>query len=516
MNGKTTTLIFLLVSSASLAGCVGEDNLDTIAELEQDVLIQIETIEALNLTVQSMQGMILELNETILSLNGQNTALDVQILTYLSDIEDLNIQINQYLDQISLLKQFNTSKTVTIDQLNDDIVNLNLLITQLNSQIYILELQVSNLFTQEQIDAAYDEGRAQGIAENSPVSTLDTIIERGSLKCGVKESQYGMGYVDSDGIRSGLDISYCQAIAAAIGLNPMDDIEYIPAAAYNRFELLSDGSIDVLIRTTTWTTSRDASLDVDFAAVNFYDGQGLLIRGDQIPDDGDYSPNDLDEISICVGTGTTTEGNLIDWANDNNLTINAVYVDSSSDAIHNLEWGYCNAISGDLSALISTKHILESDDTCGPVADPDDNDCDGLWIAPEILSKEPLAAATRDYDSEWNEVVSWVWYGMITAEELGINSTNYVNADTSDSDIQRLLDYDAGLGTQDNPLPANWMQSVLSAVGNYGEIYDNAFCDGTYDGYSGSNSMTGCLMPRSGTLNALASEGGLQYAPPMK
>ena len=139
-----------------------------------------------------------------------------------------------------------------------------------------------------------------------------------------------------------------------------------------------------------------------------------------------------------------------------------------------------------------------------------------MAIMPEVISKEPLASVTRDYDTEWNEIISWVWYGMVTAEELGITSTNYMNADTSNPSVDRLLNQNLGLGTQSNPLPANWMQSVLGAVGNYGEIYDNAFCDGTYDGYSGSNSMTNCLMSRSGTLNALVSEGGLQYAPPMR
>ena len=137
-------------------------------------------------------------------------------------------------------------------------------------------------FTQEDIDAAREEGRAAGIASATTPSTLDTIIERGSMKCGVKESQYGMGYLDSaTGVRSGLDISYCRAVAAALGLNPDTDVEYIPASGSDRFEKLASGTIDVLIRTTTWTTSRDADLNADFAGMNFFDGQGILIRGDR-------------------------------------------------------------------------------------------------------------------------------------------------------------------------------------------------------------------------------------------
>ena len=127
------------------------------------------------------------------------------------------------------------------------------------------------------------EGRAAGIAEATPVSTLDTIMDRGSMKCGVKESQYGMGYLDSaTGVRSGLDISYCRAVAAALGLDPDTDVEYIPASGSDRFEKLAAGTIDVLIRTTTWTTSRDASLNADFAGMNFFDGQGILVRGDRL------------------------------------------------------------------------------------------------------------------------------------------------------------------------------------------------------------------------------------------
>jgi len=135
--------------------------------------------------------------------------------------------------------------------------------------------------TQDDVDASYDEGYAQGVADTTPVSTLDTIVDRGSMKCGVKESQYGMGYLDATtGVRSGLDIAYCRAVAAAIGLNPDTDVEYIPASGSDRFDKLSSGTIDVLIRTTTWTTSRDADLNADFAGMNFFDGQGILVRED--------------------------------------------------------------------------------------------------------------------------------------------------------------------------------------------------------------------------------------------
>ena len=169
--------------------------------------------------------------------------------------------------------------------------------------------------TQEDVDAAREEGRAAGIAEATPVSTLDTIIARGSMKCGVKESQYGMGYLDAGtGVRSGLDISYCRGVAAALGLNPDTDIEYIPASGSDRFDKLASGTIDVLIRTTTWTTSRDADLNADFAGMNFFDGQGILVREDVFPAAAaGNSASGLNGANICVGIGTTTEGNMVDW-----------------------------------------------------------------------------------------------------------------------------------------------------------------------------------------------------------
>ena len=372
--------------------------------------------------------------------------------------------------------------------------------------------------TQEDVDAAREEGRAAGIAEATPVSTLDTIIDRGSMKCGVKESQYGMGYLDAGtGVRSGLDISYCRAVAAALGLNPDTDVEYIPASGSDRFDKLASGTIDVLIRTTTWTTSRDADLNADFAGMNFFDGQGILVRADAFPY-GTGSADQLENAEICVGIGTTTEGNLQDWFSSREITFTSVPVADAAEATAKFIDGSCDAFTGDMSAMVAKKWQLDQDNSMNGV---------DIWIAQELLSKEPLAAVTRDYDSEWNEIVGWVWWGMITAEEMGVTSNNYGSmasnaCSQSDSGGQndpsmcRLLTQNLGLGTSANPLADTWMQDVLSAVGNYGEAYDNAFCDGTYDGFSGSDAMTGCLISRTGTLNALVSEGGLQYAPPMR
>ena len=368
--------------------------------------------------------------------------------------------------------------------------------------------------TQEDVDAAREEGRAAGIAEATPVSTLDTIIARGSMKCGVKESQYGMGYLDAGtGVRSGLDISYCRGVAAALGLNPDTDIEYIPASGSDRFDKLASGTIDVLIRTTTWTTSRDADLNADFAGMNFFDGQGILVREDVFPAaDAGNSASGLNGANICVGIGTTTEGNMVDWFSSRQISFTSVPVADAAEATAKFIDGSCDAFTGDMSAMVAKKWQLDGDDSMGGV---------GIWIAQELMSKEPLGAATRDMDSDFKDVVAWVWYGMVTAEENGVTAANAADmaaaaCDGSDPGVCRLLTENLGLGTTDNPLAGTWMQAVLQAAGNYGEAYDDAFCDGTYDGVSGSDAMTGCLISRSGTLNALVSEGGIQYAPAMR
>ena len=346
--------------------------------------------------------------------------------------------------------------------------------------------------SQDDVDAAYDNGYAAGTADAASVSTLDTIIARGSLKCGVKDSQFGMGYLNADGTYSGLDIEYCKAVAAAIGV---DSIEYILATGSNRFELLASAEIDVLIRTTTWTTSRDAGLNADFAGMNFYDGQGMLVNLAQF--EGATSALDLDGANICVGIGTTTEGNLLDYYDLHGMTMTTINTENAAAAQENFLDGSCGVWTGDMSAMVARLWGLRDEGM-------------DLAIMPELLSKEPLGAATRDNDDDWNDVVAWVWYGMITAEEFGIDGSNYGDFVASENPgINRLLNSNLGLGTDANPLSDTWMQAVLGAVGNYYDAYDRSFCDG--DG-----AMANCLIDRAGTLNDLVANGGIQYAPPMR
>jgi len=337
-------------------------------------------------------------------------------------------------------------------------------------------------------------------------STLDKIHERGHLICGVKDSQRGMGYWDVEANEyTGLDISYCKAISAALGLQK--PIEYVVASASDRFEKLKSKEIDVLIRTTTWTTARDVELEADFAAINFYDGQSILVRSDRF-EAGSKAVSQLNGATVCVETGTTSEGNLEDYFAAHGLALNKVVVDSASAGDEKFVSGECDAITGDKSAMVAKKLTFEQ---MGQMPSG------SSWIVNEQLSKEPLAAATRDNDADFNEVVTWVWYGMVTAEEMGISYWNYEDVHVSacagaDAAKCRLLSENLGLGTAAHPLPDTWMQKVLATVGNYGEAYAKAFCD-SYD--PATKSMEGCHIERKG-LNALVSDGGIMFAPPMR
>ena len=390
--------------------------------------------------------------------------------------------------------------------------------------------------TQADVDAAKDEGYAEGVAvtEAKYASTLDEIMTRGTLNCGVKTSQYGMGYYDADsGERSGLDVAYCQAIAAALGVT----VTYIDATDANtRFSLLESEAMDVLIRTTTWTTSRDAGLNADFAGINFYDGQGVLVSENSFSAaTAGNSVTGLDGANICVGTGTTTEGNLQDYFAFHGISFNAVNVQFEVDAVERMKDGTCDVFTGDKSAIGGRKVLLDAEDNSG------NSLSGGIWMASETLSKEPLAAATRDNDDDWNDVVTWVWHALVTAEEFGITAANadQMATDSAAADstlnprINTLLNTNPenSLGTETNLLSSTWALDAIKAVGNYGEAYAAAFCnadadndgtsDYTYDGLGAALSAdpldsSNCWLPRAGSQNALVGHGGLMFAPPIK
>ena len=504
-----------MMATVSLSGCSGDDSgyEETISSMEQDAIADQAMIAALNATISTLTDDLGTLNTHISALDSQIAelqtdidALSLQNSTMVSQLELMSLNMTTLVNAKALLEAQVSSLTTSNQDAANDIAELQALASELNQTILQLESTISDMQD----------------SDTPIVSTLDTIIDRGSMKCGIKESQYGMGHLDQDtGVRSGLDITYCRAVAAAIGLNPDTDVEYIPASGSQRFAMLQQEDIDVLIRTTTWTASRDADLDADYAGINFYDGQGILVRSDAFAY-GTGSADQLAGANICVAVGSTSEGNLQDWFDSRGISFNSIGVFSSAESEDKLRDGTCDAYTGDSSALVARKWQLDNDEDWA-----DSDDYSETWIATDQMSKEPLAAVTRDYDTEWNDVVEWVWFGMITAEENGVTSSNYAtqandacettgSGSQADPGVCRLLTYNFGLGTADNPLSDTWMQDVLEASGNYGEAYDDAFCDGTYDGVSGSDSMSNCLISRSGTLNALVSEGGIQYAPSMR
>ncbi len=327
--------------------------------------------------------------------------------------------------------------------------------------------------------------------------TVATIQDRGELICGVKQTQPLFGNREADGSVAGFDIEFCKALAAAV-LGDADAVRYEDASdASTRFELLNNENIDVLIRTTTITASRDRELGVDFAQTTFYTGQGFAVRRDS----GIEQIRDLDGATICVQSGTTTEQNLADHFVDLGASYTALGGQSAdvSDAFFG---GRCDALTADASDLASRISVRDN--------------AGDFKVLGEIISKEPLAPGVRDYDSEWKDVVNWVVHGLIAAEEMGITSRN-VGAMAStppNTTVARLLGVSfegstpATLGF--DSVDAQFIQRAIAAVGNYGEIYDRTIGD---------------TIPRDCTLNALAiddsvdcpaGQGGILYALPYR
>ena len=318
--------------------------------------------------------------------------------------------------------------------------------------------------------------------------TLQTVLDRGELKCGVKNSQAGMGNLEDDGTFSGFDIEICKAIAAAI-FGDSNKVDYIPASAGDRFELLAAEEIDVLIRTTTWTFSRDIDLNATFAHTTFYDGQGMMVKDDS----GFMSIADMDGATICVTTGTTTEGNLDDTFAALGISYTPLAVEDDAGSQANFVANRCDGWTGDRSNLAAQKSVYPADGG-GP---------DALRVLPEVMSKEPLGPATRDDDNQWSEIIDWVVLGMIAAAEDGVTSGNVAAeaANPSTAEIGNLLGNTLNIGTLLGLDRDTFMQDVIAQVGNYSEAYDRTI---------------GVLLPAEGTANALWTEGGLIYAPPVK
>ena len=315
-------------------------------------------------------------------------------------------------------------------------------------------------------------------------TTLNAVKERGYIKCGVSDGLPGFSHADEKGKFSGIDVDVCRAIAAAVFADSTK-VKFTPLTAKERFTALQSGEIDVLSRNTTWTSSRDSAQGLNFTGVTYYDGQGLLVNKKL----GVKNAKQLDGATVCVQAGTTTELNLSDYFRTNKMKYTPITYDKSDESAKALEAGRCDVLTSDQSQLYAQRIKL---------AKPGD-----YVVLPEVISKEPLGPVVRHGDDDWFDIVKWTLFVMVNAEELGIDSKNVEEMkNSSNPDVKRILGAEGDKG-KDFGLANNWMAVVIKQVGNYGEIFDrNVGKDSPLEIQRG--------------LNALWTQGGLQYAPPVR
>lgn len=333
--------------------------------------------------------------------------------------------------------------------------------------------------------AAVMPALAQKRGDTPAGETLTQVRERGTLQCGVNPGLPGFAERGEDGIWRGFDVAYCRAIAAAIFDDP-DRVDFIPLGARERFDALRDGQVDVLLRNTTATMERDTALGVDFPAITYYDGQGFLVRKQL----GVSSARELNGATICVEEGTTTKLNVDDYFRAQGIRYEPVVFGSATETVEAYFNGRCDAYSTDASGLYA--HRLRA-------PNPDDH-----AVLPEVISKEPLGAVVREGDPHWANLVRWVHFAMLNAEEHGVNSANASDRRANDPvpAIRRLLGVEGEFGAMLD-LDESWAYNVIRHVGNYGEVFARNIGDA-----SPLNIQRG--------LNALWTRGGLQYGHPIR
>lgn len=316
-------------------------------------------------------------------------------------------------------------------------------------------------------------------------ATLDNVKNAGEFNCGVSTGLAGFSAPDDNGKWQGLDVEVCRAVSAAV-LGDPDAVKFTPLTAVERFTALQSGEIDVLSRNTTWTATRDNSLGLNFTGVSFYDGQGFLVRKDL----GVKSATELDGAAVCVQSGTTTELNLADYFHANDMQFQQVSLDTSDQSAQAFDSGRCDVLTSDSSQLAALRLQL---------ADPD-----GAVILPERISKEPLGPVVRQGDDQWFDIVKWTLFAMLDAEELGVNSGNVdeMRDNPPNPNVARLLGKDGNFGEQMG-ISNDWAYNIIKMVGNYDEVFERTV---------GSDSP---LKLERG-INALWTNGGIQYAPPVR
>jgi general L-amino acid transport system substrate-binding protein len=321
-------------------------------------------------------------------------------------------------------------------------------------------------------------------SQAATAQTLKTVTDRGMVSCGVSQGLPGFSLPDDKGNWTGLDVDICRAIAAAIFNDPAK-VKFIPLSAKDRFTALQSGEIDLLSRNTTWTLSRDTSLGANFTGVTYYDGQGFLVKKSLKVN----SALELNSASVCVQTGTTNEQNLADYFKGNNMKYEVIAFGSADETIKAYESGRCDVFTADVSQLFAERLKLSN---------PADHS-----VLPEVISKEPLGPMVRHGDDQWFDLVKWVLFAMIDAEELGVTQKNVDEMAKSDKpEFRRAFGTDGNLGEQLG-LTKDWVSRIVKAVGNYGESFDR-------------NVGAGSKLGIARGLNQLWTKGGIQYAPPIR
>ncbi|HPE60649.1 MAG TPA: amino acid ABC transporter substrate-binding protein [Thiolinea sp.] len=322
-------------------------------------------------------------------------------------------------------------------------------------------------------------------ASAQAATTLETVKEKGYLQCGVSQGLPGFSNPDDKGNWTGLDVDYCRALAAAI-FGDAEKVRFTPLSAKERFTALSSGEIDVLSRNTTWSMTRDTQLGLNFVGVTYYDGQGMMVPNSL----GAKSAKELDGAKICVNTGTTTELNITDYFKTHNMSFELVAFEKSDEVIAAYGAGRCDVYTTDRSGVAAERLKL---------ANPDDH-----MVLPEIISKEPLGPLVRQGDDQWFNIGRWTYFALLNAEEFGITSANVDEmANSENPEIKRFLGKDDSKFGEGIGLGDDWAYNIVKLVGNYGEIYDRNV-----------GPETPLKLERG--VNALWTEGGLQYAPPVR
>ncbi len=321
-------------------------------------------------------------------------------------------------------------------------------------------------------------------AQSATAQTLKAVKDRGMLNCGANGTLAGFGLPDAQGKWTGLDVDVCRAVAAAIFDDP-NKVKFTPLSAKDRFTALQSGEIDVLSRNTTWTSSRDTSLGLNFTGVDYYDGQGFMVRKALKVN----SALELNGASVCVQQGTTTELNLADYFRAHKMQLKTVTFATANEAVKSYDAGRCDAYTTDASGLYAERLRL---------ANPDDH-----IILPEIISKEPLGPVVRHGDDQWFDIVKWVLFAMINAEELGITQKNVDEMmKSTNPSIKRFVGTEGNYGEQLG-LTKDWAVRIVKAVGNYGEAFER-------------NVGKDSPLKIDRGLNKLWDKGGIQYAPPIR